>query len=269
VTEFTPINDLDRAIQALRKSKAATPDFYRALSEGELWFPVKYHPEMEDGTSFSIENGSPIPFPLLADDRGRTYVPIYSSGERFDESLRKSNIPERTYLAASMPAKQLLEILSKMDFWAQVNKACATGSLMVGPDLMRDLASGKALKPLGTHGEDTGLRHMRIVPPEEFPTNLIQPIFEFLRQHREFRAAFVLTPLPEMISEKGRRSYLFGIVMEPEDETLFHDLNVVIAAACADKYEFEPSAIATEEVGPYFQAGAPFFRAPDYQPPSG
>ena len=96
MSDFIPVNDLDRAIMAVRKSKAALPDFYRRLSEGELWFSVQYHPEVEEGGSFSIENGSPVPFAMLDDGKGHTLVPLFSSDARFDESLKRSNMPEES-----------------------------------------------------------------------------------------------------------------------------------------------------------------------------
>lgn len=268
MSDFIPVNDLDRAIMALQKSKAAWPDFYRAVIEGELWFPVHYHPEVVEGGKIQIQNGSPVPFPVRKDKQGHLYTLLFSSEERYDESCKKCNVPERTYVAGAMPAKQILEILGKMELHAQINLQCATGSVMIPPDMMRDLASGEVLKPLGLHGEETVQRHMRIIPPEEFPTDLIQPAFEFLRERPQFRAVFLLTMWPEVKSDNGRRTYSFGIIMEPEDEVLFHDLNMVLAAACVDKYEFELSVIAPKDIATYFQAGTPFYRATDYQPPS-
>lgn len=264
---FIPENDLDRAVRALQKSRAATPDLYRQLCAGELWFAIRYHPELEEGGGFEIENGAPAPFIRLTDKEGE-FVPVFSSGERFDESLQRDAVPERKFLAAAMPAKQLLQILGAMNLRATVNMGCATGSVKLSPELMRDLASGAVLRPQPLHGQQAVRCRLRIVPPEEFPTDLIQPVFECLRQHRQFRAAFVLTKLPDRTAAGQPRRYNFGIVMEPEDEVVCHDLNLVLAAACGRQYAFELMLLDAETTVAMFQAGAPFYTAIDYQPPA-
>jgi hypothetical protein len=268
MSDFIPVNDLDRAIMTLRKSTAAMPDFYRHLSEGELWFAVKYHPELEDGGDVELQNGSPLPFAMLEDGKGHTFVPLFSSDARFDESMKRSNVPDKTFIAAAMPAKQILEILGKMNFHAHVNFGCTTGSMKIPPDLMRDLASGKVLAPLGLHGGKEEDRHMRIVPAADFPTDFVQAAFELLRKHRQFRAAFLLTDLSEVSPAGQPPKYHFGIVMEPEDEVLFHDLNMVLAAASANRYAFDLSLLDAETVLSMFRAGTPFYMATDYQPPA-
>src|ERR1043165_1620320 len=123
------------------------PDFYRHLSEGELWFPVQYHPELEDGGKVPIQNGSRLPFAILRNKQGRDYVPLFSSEARYDEGWSKVELPPKSYLPAAMPAKQILEILGKAELHAEVNKFCSTGSLLIPPDMMRDLASGTVLTP--------------------------------------------------------------------------------------------------------------------------
>ena len=268
MSDFIPVNDLDRAIMALQKSKAAWPDFYRAILEGELWFPVHYHPEIEEGGGIELQNGSNVPFPVLEDKQGRRYTVLFSSDARYDESAKKCNVSEKEFMAGAMPAKQILEILGKMEIRAQINPSCSTGNVTIPPDLMRDLVSGEALRTHPLHSGKVEKRHSRIVPPSEFPTDLVQPAFELLRKHAEFRAAFVLTDLPDHTPPGGRKKYVFAIIMDPEDEALFHDLNMVIATGCAKKYEFALSVISPEEIGTFFRAGAPFFRAPDYQPPT-
>src|SRR5580765_7915609 len=119
------MNDLDRSLIAIRRSNANLPDFYRLLTQGELWFLVPWHPEIE-GECLEIRNGSPLPFAMLEDEKG-VVVPLFSCEERVDEALKNASIPDRTYSAGAMPAIQVLEILGKADFRAVLNKACSTG----------------------------------------------------------------------------------------------------------------------------------------------
>src|SRR5205807_1345176 len=110
-----------------------TPDLYRHLVKGDLWFLIHYHPEL-DGEAFEIQNGSPIPFAILEDPQG-SVVPIFSSEARVDEALRKGKVPPRKFAAATMPALQVLELLGNAGLRAIINKSCSTGSVTIPPDL--------------------------------------------------------------------------------------------------------------------------------------
>src|SRR5690349_20173167 len=136
MSDFIPMNELDRAIMAVGRTRAGMADLYRLLVQGELWFLVRYHPEIE-GEVLKLENGSPLPFAMLADAQGGI-VPLFSSEARVEEGLEKGRVPPRTYTAGTMPAVQVLEILGKAGLRAVVNKSCATGELVLPPDLMRD-----------------------------------------------------------------------------------------------------------------------------------
>src|SRR5215471_12288220 len=102
------MNDLDRAIVAIRRSNANLPDFYRQLTEGELWFLIPYHPEVE-GECLELNPGSPCPFVTLEDEKG-VVVPLFSSEMRVDEAMKNANLPPRTHSAGAMSAMAVLEI---------------------------------------------------------------------------------------------------------------------------------------------------------------
>ena len=122
------MNDLDRAILALQRSAAATPEFYRQLAQGDLWFLVRYHPEIE-GEKIELKNGAPMPFILFKVRGGGSAVALFSSAERVDECLEKSKIPARRYSTGSMPARQMLEILGAQKLTAVVNQGCYSGGV--------------------------------------------------------------------------------------------------------------------------------------------
>src|SRR5947209_17213591 len=111
MSDFTPTNALDRAIMALSRSRAATPEFYRRLAEGELWFLIRYHPEIE-GEVLELKNGSPMPFIRFKEAEGDA-VALFSSLARAEEGLKQGKVPARTFSTGSMPARQALEILGK------------------------------------------------------------------------------------------------------------------------------------------------------------
>jgi hypothetical protein len=269
MSDFIPTNELDRALMAVQRSDAAWPDVYRQLIEGELWFLVKYHPEIE-GEVLELKNGSPLPFALLADKEGAV-VPLFSSEARLEEGLKKGRVPARTFSAGSMPAQQVLAILGQTKLRAVINKSCGTGQIIIPPDLMRDLASGKALAPLPLGQERHKKGVLKIINPADYPTDLIQPVFEFMRRHAGFRVAWIFDSSKVVDKPVAGRCYQFLFVMQPRDEVIFHDLNMTIQAARAAADEVGLGLLdETDEnyIAKLFRQAPPFFKAPDYRPPN-
>jgi hypothetical protein len=268
MSNYVPVNNLDKALSALQRSDAATPDFYRELAEGELWFLVTYHPEVENAV-IQLKNGSPLPFARVKEGDGQV-VPLYSSEERLNEGLKNGKVPPRTFSAASMPAKQALEIIGKVGLRAIVNKACSTGSIIIPPDLMRALADGTALKPRAMSTGETRQVTLTILNPADYPTNLIQPVFELVRRHKNFRAAWIFGPPAVAGKAIDGKTYYLLLLMDPRDEVLFHDFNMVVQAASKGTCTVEMS-LADEKDPPYvaslFKQANPFYVAADYKTP--
>ena len=265
------MNDLDRAILALQRSTAATPEFYRQLAQGDLWFLVRYHPEIE-GETIELKNGAPMPFILFKVRGGGSAVALFSSAERVEECLKTSKIPARRYSTGSMPARQMLEILGAQNLQAVINQGCAAGAVTIPPDLMRDLASGRALKPILPEGKMHGV--LNILDPADYPTHLIQPLFELMRQHAQFRAAWVFAFPPPPDAPVRPPHYQLLILMNPRDERLFHDLNMTLSAAERDHAGPKTGLGLVDETDADYIAGlfrqAPaFFTAADYRRPPG
>jgi hypothetical protein len=229
MSDFIPNNDLDRAIEGSRR-KSGLPELYRQLGEGELWALLPYHPEVE-GEMFELKNGMQNPFALLQEQEGLA-VPIFSSEERADEGMKTGKVPPRTYSVGALPAKVLLQALGSMELHAVLNKGCATGQVILPPNLMRDVADGSVFQP-ATEGPLEKAKS-KILDPADYPTDLVQALFEVLRQHANFRAAWIFS---SMTGERGQpegRCYNVPVLMEPRDQAIFHDLNLVAQAACGN-----------------------------------
>jgi len=263
MSNSAPANDLDRAIMAVQRSKASLPELYRQLAAGELWFLLPYHPEIE-GELLELKNGSPLPFASLTDQQGEA-VPLFSSEARLEEGLEKGRVPARTYLAGSMPAIQVLEILGKVGLRAVINKSCATGQVTIPPDLMRDLADGSALAPIPLGEREHG--KLKILNPADYPTDLIQPVFELLRRHRNFRAAWIFGATDAKPQPASGRGYQLLLLMEPRDAVIFHDLNMTVAAARPKTHEVRLGLLDEKDVNfieQLFRKAPPFYTAADY-----
>jgi hypothetical protein len=264
--EWQDWNDLDRAIYALSRSTAELPEVFRQLTEGQLCALVPYHPEIID-TTMQIENGSPFNFAMLRDEEGDA-VMLFSSEVRAEEAMKARNVAPNTYATAAMNARDMLQILGAMNLRALLNPSCKTGCFIMPPDLMRDLASGKALEPRPIASESQELK-LNVIDPADYPTNLIQPLFESLRKHAQFRAAWVLRR-PEA-TPAGGTHYQIMLLMDPRAEAIVHDFNLVLVAACHEPDEVS-FGLLNEKDEPYTRSllaqAQPFYRATDWDLPT-
>jgi len=260
-----PLNELDRTIAAMQKSQAAFPDFCRAVCEGELWALIPYHPEVEGG-QIEIKNGSPFPFALLKEQKGQA-VPVFSSAARADEGLAKGKIRAQTYSVCTMQSMVLLSILGGTKFGAIINKGCATGSITIWPDLMRDLVSGAAFKTSALSQGDKLEQKVDLLDPADYPTDLVQRAFESFRRHKNFRAAWVFGG-----EKDGKRGYHLLTLMDPRDEAIYHDFNLTVHANHSKAYEIFLGLLDERDqayVENFFRQAKPFYVAADYPLPPG
>jgi len=264
--KFIPANELDKAIMAMQRSQAALPELLRCLCEGDLWLLMPFHPEIAN-EKIEMKSGMPLPFTRLQSEDGEVVV-AYSSEERAMEGLKKANVPPHTFMSAVMPALQVLEILGKMNLPMSVNRGCITGEVTLPPVLLRDLADGTALQPLGIGGKTEEVA-LDLINPADFPTDLLQPVFELFRKHKNFRAAWIFSRATAGQPTSAQRHYCLLLLMDPRDAKLFHDFNLV-AQAAKGKHELTLSLM--DEKDPayttvLFRQARPFYVAADFQPP--
>lgn len=262
------MNELDRAIKAMQQSQAGVPDLYRLLTQGELFFLLPYHPEMEVGARMQIQNGSPLPFCVQTESDGREVVPIFSSEARLEESLRAGDVPPNRFLCGAMPAVQVLELIGKCGFPAVINRGCTTGELTFPPELLCDLADGSIFKA----GSPSETKHMAVtvLDPADYPTDLVQRAFEFIRLHRAFRAGWVLQLPTEAAGSAAVKKYQLLFLISPPDRALLHDLNLALHCSPPQGLEFEIGTLAetdTVQIMTLYAKAQPFYIAQDFVRP--
>ena len=114
--------------------------------------------------------------------------------------------------------------------------------------------------------------HLKKLDPADYPTNLIQPVFEFIRGHGNFRAAWVFGLAEEPGQPANQSSYCLIFLMQPRDEILFHDVNMVVQAARPKTGAIRLTMLdETDEdyIAEIFRLASAFYTASDYRPPSG
>ncbi len=267
---FTTLNDLDQALVAVQRGASAMPQLYRALGEGELFLLIPTRPDLELGDAVELKNGMEFPFVMLQDEEGEI-VPIFSSEERAQEGLARGKVAPDTLLIVSMPAIQVMEILGRIGLHAVINKSCTTPQFDLPPDLMQDIANGKVFQPLPLEDDEIEVA-LDLLDPADYPTTLVQAAFEVIRKHRNFRAAWIFrSPRGEAVAPSGR-GYQFLLLMEPRDSVIYHELNLVMAAA--RDLEDDISHGLVDEADPVyianlFRQAEPFYVAADFAQPRG
>lgn len=261
-------NDLDRAIATFARHVSHLPELFRQLAAAEeILALVPYHPEVESAGSITIENGSPFIFVRWRDDEGEV-VPLFTSPARVDEGVQRAGAEPGKYSSGSLSGHDMFEILGAMNLRAVLNPHCATGSFTMPPDLMRDLASGRALQAQGITAPEQEQGTLLFIDPADYPTDLVQAVFEVVRQHREFRAIWIFGS-PKPAAKPGLKRYQLLVLMEPRDDAVFHDFNVVSQNACRETAEVHLGLLPEndpEKLRHFMeQAPAPFYAAPGFE----
>ena len=143
--EEIPMNELDLAIMELGKvsDNKTKLSFIRALVKGELWFMTKMVPE-HDGQTMTISDGMPNPFLEMETPKSNgRFVPIYSSRERLEESMKALKVEDEPVGLGLMDARIMLTGMGAMKLRPIVNKRCKTGDVELPHQLLIDIGNGK------------------------------------------------------------------------------------------------------------------------------
>jgi len=272
--EFIPVNDLDRALVAAHRSPSAMPELCRQLTQGELFLLIPHHPEFAENDQIQLVNGMEMPFLRIAEGEGEgegEVVLIFSSEERAQEGLRRGKVPPGTCRIVSMTAIQALEVLGTVGLPAVVNKSCAMPQLILPPEFMLGIATGQVFRLSKVALAETEEVTLRLLDPADYPTDLVQPAFEILRKHRQFRAAWILTRPPVAATSPPGHTYQFIILMDPLDDGIYSEFNLVMSTAHRPEVEVYHSVIDNSDpvyIAKLFGHAHPFYVAADFGRPS-
>ena len=257
---MAPLNELEQLLAKPRFGPQDYPEMFRLLRETELCFLLPYHPEME-GATIGLENGDQLPpFVVWSSPKDGPRIPIFSSIERAQEACEKTGSRENQYVIADMPGRQLFEILSCQPDGIAINPA--TG----GPSIMMDI---EGIKQLGGRNadEDVGEKktgQVQLLTPADYPTKLVQSLFQYLRGCPGVRAAWLARDL----APAGPGTGYIVMVLGAGDQKKVQDDIIIVAGSAIAKGESvhtaffdgtNAAALATAE------KFTPFYAAPDYR----
>jgi hypothetical protein len=263
---WEPRNELEQAMQASIVSPTANPEMFRQLRKCPITFISPYHPEMVG--EHKIGDGTPVSF-VVWKKEDEECVPVFTSEARLEEALRTTGNDDRNYCIADMPGAKLFEVMVavKLKYKVVVNPGCVTGNVILDMNAVRMLADGSILKPIA-RGEMVR-RSAEIVDAADYPTDFIQPVFEFLRGKPVAQAAWLFRQSPP--PKTGETSYIIGLLTSDETGSeLEQDLVVVAESVCPPKCSFgvailDPKKPSMMNAMSHFQ---PFYASLNYHGPA-
>lgn len=213
------------------------------LCAGNLYLLAPFHPEVANQDMQYVE-GQPMPFLRIQTSKG-VAVAVFSSEARALEGMKKAKMRPRTYMPCVMSAPDVLGMLGKLNLAMSVNRGCSTGDISLPPQTLLKLANGAAFRPV----PDGPTEQLTLdkVDPADYPTDLVQAMFEVFRRHHHFRAAWIFTRTLPGQPAAARKPYYIMVFMQPRDEAVFNDFNLVAKSV---RQEYEVNLSLTPEDTP-------------------
>ena len=259
-----PANDLESALAVALRGPEGHPDFFRQLREAIVTFLMPYHPEL-DGT-FEIRNGGTMTFTIWESPKGK-FIPIFTSLERAQQAIKNTSAPDNQYAIAEMKGKELFKVITCQKHPVVINPASDIGELFLDHAASRMVADGTILRPIRSGAQQQG--RVKIVEPADYPTDFLQPLFRFLRERAEVKAAWLFRQLEQ--PDPARVNYVFGLLVACDDpEQIGQDFAVVAKSAKPDDADFGVMIINPNEpaMAKIISTYPAFYAAPDYKAPS-
>jgi hypothetical protein len=261
-----PVNDLERAFSTLRGAEHY-PNLFRLLRESELVFLIPYHPEMEG--MMGLGSGDPLPpFVVWKSPGGGERIPLFTSIERAEMACKNTGASDTQYNLCEMKGTELFHLLSCQETSIVINPATDLKPFLMDTRAAKKLYDGSILKPME---DDVEKFHgkMRIVEPADYPTDLLQPLFQFLRGCKAVRAAWLFrhTQPPD----PNRPSYVFALKVSGDFKAVQQGFAIVLLNLSEiEKMDF--GTMPVDETNPKLVEVTlkypAFYAAPDYQAPS-
>lgn len=254
-----PLNDLERALVGGLRAENH-PALYRLLRESDLVCLTPYHPE------FVGKAHGHLPRLNVWKQRGVKLVPVFTSEQRAEEALQTLRMSANSYAFCIAKGVQIFGTIAAMKLGCVLNPTHEVGSEMA-PEGVRQLADGSMLKPL--LGVSQTLQ-VKALTPAEYPIDLVQPLFNFLRLRPEVRAVWIFQRLLYENGPPAPDEYSFGFLAEGDIENLKQEFMVVALAARAPKMRFTVCTLNLKEpwVAGVVANYTPFYAAPDYPAPN-
>ena len=258
----TSTENLEHILRARDFGPQYYPDLFRMLRELELVFLLPSRPEMVCGPVAVKEGDRLPPFAVWGTPKDGRRIPIFSSPKLASDACKAVGAQPNEFALATMPGEGLFQLLACQKNPIVINPACRTNSVFLDQSAVRQLGDGSILRG-GTDERRDGT--VERLDPADFPTDLVQALFTFLKQRPAVRAAWILR---EMKAAGTRPGYVFVLSVEGDATVLEREFRVVASATCPKDSDYGVAVLqpAHAELIQFTARITPFYARPDYAP---
>lgn len=257
------LNDLERAFVAAARGPEGRPEFFRQLRDSQLSFLTSSN--YGGQTTRTTSSSGSLSFQVWAKKK-EACIPIFTSVERVEQALKKTGRQFNRQNVFQMKGDKLFQAITarKPPIGVIINPGCDTGEMFLDATAVKLLANGAILKPLRPEKRESGMVH--IVEPSDYPTQLVNSLFQYFRRYGTVRAAWLFRHQPEPSSAEP--TYIVGLVLTNADgaRRIEQDLTVVakgirpIVKCSATVLDLTDPAVAKTVAN-----HMPFYSVPDFE----
>jgi len=272
--DYAPDNsELDALFRKSADHPAERPALFRAMLEAELYTLVpRGNTDLPPDAMAVVEpvEGQTLEF-IRWGSEGAHYHFVFTSvplALRAVETLKSS----RAMLIMALPGEEMLRAMHRDGVGIAVNPATNGPQLLCNDKLVKGILDGALLEGGATEEEVEERGSAIVLPPEEYPLTLVQPLFEMFKTRPEVVAAWVLQPVEAR--QRGARFYVFGVLTTVEDaDELARAMRTVLTLVDAKDRENLEFAISILDYGDpghvaMMREQAPFYATPGYRQPA-
>jgi hypothetical protein len=223
---------------------------------------MPHHPENVGETV--ITNHDRIPLVKVQGPDGKVFVPVYTKARHAHHAMKSMN---QRFDILEMLGKELFDVLANHNVKVAINVRSGIGQIMMNENSVRKIADGSILETGRNSPTQNGA--VQALEPADYPTNLVQPLFQFLRGRTEVRAAWIfrqVTPDPS-----APPCYVIGLLMPQESDAVKQDVAIICKTSCPPPSSFGVTTLNPQEpvMAAVLKQFQPFYAAPDFQWPQG
>ncbi|HEY0552532.1 MAG TPA: enhanced serine sensitivity protein SseB C-terminal domain-containing protein [Verrucomicrobiae bacterium] len=260
---MTPLNDLERLLATPKFGPQSYPEMFRLLRESELAFLLPYHPEMEGGT-IGLKNGDRLPpFVVWESKADGRRIPVFSSIERAQEACKKTGSHEKQYVICEMKGQELFHLISCQEHPIVLNPATTANALFMDMNGVKQIANVPDAQADPAAGKEEG--RVQLLAAADYPTDLVNAIFQYLRQRTDVQAAWLATVMNR--TEPGT-AYIVLVLTNGDQKKLQEGIIIVAGSVLPQKDDTCYVGFVDTNDRQLMAAAAkfpPFFAAPGFK----
>jgi hypothetical protein len=257
-----PLNELEQAFVKAGRGAEGYPELFRQLRKAKLFFLIPYHPEAIG--EFQVANGNSMTFVQFGNKEGETCIPILTSELRVKHALEKLDIANKLHGLGEMNGMELFDVLRMMNNNVCINAASGLGEITMNPKTVEKIADGSILTgPDENAPQEQG--KVEIVNAADYPTKMLQPLFQFLREQPAARAAWLFRQL--MPEKPAEICYVFGLLITGDGKALKQDFSCIANSQSKAGHGVFVVDLNNPTLAAVLEKFPPFFAAPDFRWP--